>query len=167
MTLLIFVGQIATGIAIDVFVHQQLSLGKIAGGVLILVGLLGMSLGIGLLGLLPGNLFWLAAGAMFIVAVMQVMTNGPIMAVLQAAVAPDMQGRVFSLVSATATAMVPLGLLVAGPVADALGVQSWFLLAGGVGLAIGVAGFFLPAVVHMEDQAAARRAPAAEAAAPA
>ncbi len=41
MTLLIFVGQIATGIAIDVFVHQQLSLGKIAGGVLILVGLLG------------------------------------------------------------------------------------------------------------------------------
>jgi len=41
MTLLIFVGQIATGIAIDVFVHQQRSLGKIAGGVLILVGLLG------------------------------------------------------------------------------------------------------------------------------
>lgn len=41
MTLLIFVGQIATGIAVDVFIHQQLSLGKIGGGVLILVGLLG------------------------------------------------------------------------------------------------------------------------------
>jgi bacterial/archaeal transporter family-2 protein len=41
MTLLIFVGQIATGIAIDVFVHQQFSLGKIAGGALILAGLLG------------------------------------------------------------------------------------------------------------------------------
>jgi bacterial/archaeal transporter family-2 protein len=40
MTLLILVGQIATGIAIDIFVHQQLSLGKIAGGILILVGLL-------------------------------------------------------------------------------------------------------------------------------
>ncbi len=40
MTPLIFGGQIATGIAIDVFVHQQLSIGKIAGGVLILVGLL-------------------------------------------------------------------------------------------------------------------------------
>jgi bacterial/archaeal transporter family-2 protein len=41
MTVLIFVGQIAAGIAIDIFVHQQLALGKIAGGVLILVGLLG------------------------------------------------------------------------------------------------------------------------------
>jgi DHA3 family macrolide efflux protein-like MFS transporter len=118
----------------------------------------GLSLGIGLLGLLPANQFWLAAGAMFIVAMMQVMTNGPIMAVLQTTVAPDMQGRVFSLVTALATAMVPLGLLVAGPVADALGAQSWYLLAGGVGLAIGVAGFFLPPLLHLEDQAAARRA---------
>src|SRR5690349_10160013 len=40
MTLLIFVGQIATGIALDVFVHQQIALGKIAGGALILGGLL-------------------------------------------------------------------------------------------------------------------------------
>jgi transporter family-2 protein len=40
MTLLIFVGQIATGIALDVFVHQQLALGKIAGGALILGGML-------------------------------------------------------------------------------------------------------------------------------
>ena len=41
MTVLIFIGQIAAGIAIDIFVHQELALGKIAGGVLILVGLLG------------------------------------------------------------------------------------------------------------------------------
>ncbi len=40
MTLLIFVGQVGTGIAIDLLAHQQLSLGKIAGGVLILAGLL-------------------------------------------------------------------------------------------------------------------------------
>jgi bacterial/archaeal transporter family-2 protein len=41
MTLLIFVGQIAAGIGIDIVVHQQLALGKIVGGLLILVGLLG------------------------------------------------------------------------------------------------------------------------------
>jgi transporter family-2 protein len=40
MTLLMFVGQITAGIAIDVFAHQQLSLGKIAGAALILAGLL-------------------------------------------------------------------------------------------------------------------------------
>ena len=39
MTLLIFVGQIATGIAIDALVHQRLLLGQVAGGGLILAGL--------------------------------------------------------------------------------------------------------------------------------
>jgi bacterial/archaeal transporter family-2 protein len=39
MTLLIFVGQIATGIAIDALVHQRLVPGKVAGGGLILAGL--------------------------------------------------------------------------------------------------------------------------------
>ena len=154
-------------------------IGLVAGGLLLgvwggfrrrmlttLCGLIGLSLGIGLMGVLPGSLFWLAAVAMFIVAGMQVMTNGPIMAVLQATVAPDMQGRVFSLVTALATAMVPLGLLVAGPVADALGVQSWYLLAGGVGLLMGVGSFFLPPLLHLEDQAAARRAAVVEGAAP-
>ena len=41
MTLLIFGGQIATGLALDVWLQHQLSLGKIVGGVLILAGLLG------------------------------------------------------------------------------------------------------------------------------
>ena len=154
--------------------------GLVAGGLLLgvwggfrkrivttLLGLIGLSLGIGLLGLLPANLFWLAAGAMFITSVMQVLTNGPIMAVLQATVAPDMQGRVFSLVTALATAMVPLGLLVAGPTADALGVQSWYIMACAVGLVMGVAGFFLPALIHLEDRAAAQPAPTAAVAAPA
>jgi transporter family-2 protein len=40
MTLLIFVGQIATGIAIDALAHQRLEPGKLAGGGLILAGLL-------------------------------------------------------------------------------------------------------------------------------
>jgi DHA3 family macrolide efflux protein-like MFS transporter len=77
---------------------------------------------------------------MFIIAMMQVMANGPIMAVLQVTVAPDMQGRVFSLATALANAMVPLGLLLVGPLADALGVQSWYVIAGVVGLIIGVVG---------------------------
>jgi len=59
---------------------------------------------------------------------MQPITNGPIMAIMQATVAPEMQGRVFSLIQAGATAMTPIGLLIGGPVADRFGVQSWFLL---------------------------------------
>jgi DHA3 family macrolide efflux protein-like MFS transporter len=123
-----------------------------------LAGLIGLSLAIGLLGVLPASLFWLAAGAMFVSAAMQALTNGPIMAVLQATVAPDMQGRVFSLVTALATAITPIGLLVSGPLADTLGVQSWYVLAGTVGIIMGVAGFFLPALIHLEDQAGAKSA---------
>ncbi len=40
MTMLIFVGQVGAGVAIDVFLHQQLSFGKVAGSILILAGLL-------------------------------------------------------------------------------------------------------------------------------
>jgi len=51
------------------------------------------------------------------------LTNGPLLAVVQAVVAPDMQGRVFSLINSVSTGMTPLGLAIAGPVADALGVN--------------------------------------------
>ncbi len=36
-----------------------------------------------------------------------------------------MQGRVFTLVGSLASAMAPLGLIVAGPVADAIGCDRW------------------------------------------
>ncbi len=126
-----------------------------------LAGLVGMSLAFGSMGLLPAGLFWVTVVAMFVGAAMQVMTNGPIMAVMQAKVAPDMQGRVFSLVTALATAIAPIGLLVAGPLADTFGVRSWFVVAGLVGAGLGVAGFFIPALVHLEDQRAAGGAPPA------
>lgn len=49
---------------------------------------------------------------------------------MQAVVAPDMQGRVFSLINSVSTGMTPLGLAIAGPVADALGVNIWFIVGG-------------------------------------
>jgi DHA3 family macrolide efflux protein-like MFS transporter len=131
-----------------------------------LAGLIGLSLAFGSMGVLPANAFWLAMGAMFVGAAMQALSNGPIMAVLQATVAPDMQGRVFSVVGALATAISPLGLLVAGPLADAFGVSTWFVVAGSVGVVMGVAGFFIPALVHLEDQAAASGATLAAVAGP-
>jgi MFS transporter, DHA3 family, macrolide efflux protein len=131
-----------------------------------LTALIGLSLSFGLMGLLPANAFWIAVGAMFVASAMQVLTNGPIMALLQATVAPEMQGRVFSLVTALASAMAPIGLLVAGPLADALGVRTWYVVAGSVGVLLGVVGFFIPGLMHLEDQAAATVAGLAEIRAP-
>lgn len=81
---------------------------------------------------------------------MQVFANGPLMAIMQSTVAPDMQGRVFSLLGAGATAMIPLSLLIAGPVADALGIRFWYILGGTLCILMAVIAFFVPAIMDIE-----------------
>jgi DHA3 family macrolide efflux protein-like MFS transporter len=95
---------------------------------------------------------------MFATGFMNVLVNGPFFAMLQAKVAPEMQGRVFTLVGSIAGVMAPLGMAIAGPVADALGVRFWFVLAGGVCALMAVAAFFIPALMHLEDTNGERRA---------
>ena len=72
-----------------------------------------------------------------------------VMAVIQAAVIPEMQGRVFTLIASVAAAMSPLGLIAAGPVADVLGVRTWFIVGGVVTALMGVISFFIPAVTYI------------------
>lgn len=57
----------------------------------------------------------------------------------------------FSLIGSVSSGMTPLGLAIAGPVADALGVNIWFIVGGIVTAAMGLAGFLIPAVVNIED----------------
>ena len=61
------------------------------------MGLIGMGVGILLVGLAPANAFWWALAAIGLAGFMMPLTNGPIMALLQSIVAPEMQGRVFTL----------------------------------------------------------------------
>jgi DHA3 family macrolide efflux protein-like MFS transporter len=116
-----------------------------------LVGLVGMGIGCLALGLLPGTAFTLAVVAMFYLGVINPIVNGPLLAAVQAAVEPEMQGRVFSLIGSVSAAMSPLGLIIAGPLADHLGVQSWFIIGGVVCGLMGIAAFFIPAVMTFED----------------
>ncbi len=116
------------------------------------MGLVGLGLGVLLSGLVPFSQFPLAVLAMGMVGLMSSITNGPIMAVLQSVVAPSMQGRVFTLLSSAAMAMMPLGLAVAGPLADVMGVRTWFVIGGLVTLAAGVGGCFIPSLRQIESQ---------------
>lgn len=116
-----------------------------------MLGLVGMGLGCLALGLLPPTYFTLAVVTMFYLGVINPIVNGPLMAAVQAVVAPEMQGRIFSLIGSVSGAMSPIGLLIAGPVADQLGVQSWFQIGGVVCVLMGLAGFFVPAVMTFED----------------
>ncbi len=119
-----------------------------------LMGLVGMGIGVLVLGLVPPEGFVLALAAMFFAGTMNPITNGPVFAIIQARVRPEFQGRVFTAIGSIAGAMMPLGTAIAGPVADWLGVQVWFLLGGAVCTLMGVASFFVPAILDMEDQMA-------------
>ncbi len=116
-----------------------------------MVGIIGIGIGIAGIALVPANLFVLAMISVGISTAMMPFANGPLGAIMQAKVRPDMQGRVMSLVNSAATAMSPLGLLIAGPVSDVIGIRSWYLIAGLATIVMGLLGFSLPAVMHIED----------------
>jgi DHA3 family macrolide efflux protein-like MFS transporter len=115
------------------------------------VGIIGIGLGVILTGLVPAGFFYLLLAANFLLGFSQVMANGPIHAIFQSAIVPDMQGRVFSLINAGATAMMPLSLLVAGPIADWLGVRVWYIFGGGLCILMTVAALFIPAIMNIEQ----------------
>jgi len=116
-----------------------------------LAGLIGMGAATLFIGLAPATAFWLALSSMFAAGFMNVMCNGPLNAVFQSKVAPDMQGRVFMLIGSVTGAMSPLGMAIAGPVSDALGVRFWFVVAGTVCVLMGIAASFVPALMNLEN----------------
>jgi DHA3 family macrolide efflux protein-like MFS transporter len=116
-----------------------------------LFGVIVLGIGMAMIGFVPSGAILLAIGLMFITGLTMPIVNGPIFAVMQATVPPDMQGRVFTLLGSASAAMAPLGLIIAGPVADKFGVQTWYIIGGVVTAAMGLIGFFMPAVLNVED----------------
>ena len=62
-----------------------------------------------------------------------------------------MQGRVITVALNGTAATDPVGLAIAGPLADILGVRIWYVLGGIVTIAMGVGSFFAPAIMHIEE----------------
>jgi len=146
-------------------IEAGMGIGVIVGGLLLgawggfrrriftsLLGVIGIGLGTLFVGLVPASAFPLTVVLIGVTGLMMSFANGPLMAILQATVAPSMQGRVFSLLTSGATAMMPLGLIAAGPLADVIGVRTWFVIAGVVTLAAGVGGLFIPSLVNLEQE---------------
>jgi DHA3 family macrolide efflux protein-like MFS transporter len=147
------------------WVESAMGAGMIVGGTLLglwggfsrkiltsLVGLMGMGAGTLILALAPASAIFLAVGGALLVGLMTPITMGPFFAIIQSKVEPDMQARVFSLLSSVGTGIAPLGLMIAGPVADRVGIQAWFLLGGILCIFMAVTGLFIPAVMNMEKQ---------------
>ena len=110
------------------------------------------------LGLIPASALPVAASAWFLVGVMSSTINGTSMAILQATVPPALQGRVFAVQWSCVTAMSPVGLAVAGPLADAFGPPIWYVIAGVSHAAIGLLALFVPTLIRIEDRAVEKAA---------
>jgi MFS transporter, DHA3 family, macrolide efflux protein len=116
-----------------------------------LSGVTGVGLGVVLFGLTPANMFSLLLSAGFLQGFAVVFANGPLQAIFQSSIAPEVQGRVFSLLGAGSAAMMPLGLLIAGPVADWLGVQFWYIIGGAICILTTIVASFIPAIMSIEQ----------------
>ena len=100
-------------------------------------------------GVAPSNMYLLAVAGMALFGFLNPLINGPIMAVMQAKVEPELQGRVFTLLNAGAGLASPLGLIIAGPVADATNNQLWFIIGGIATILTGLVTFFVPNILAM------------------
>ncbi len=116
-----------------------------------LIGLGLEGIGVAIIGLAPESGLGLAIGAIFVAGFMNPLVNGPFQALLQTIVVPEMQGRVFTLLGSLSSAMMPLSLAVAGPIADTIGLQSWYIVGGAVMALTAVGALFVPVIVGLED----------------
>ena len=116
------------------------------------LGLVLMGMSTAVVGLVPSDLFLVGLIANSIVGFLLPIINGSFGATLQAAIAPEMQGRVFAFILSAAMLVSPLALVIAGPFADAFGIQIWFLIAGISCVIMGMFGFFSSDVMRMENR---------------
>jgi len=90
--------------------------------------------------------------------------DGPILAIIQDVVTPEMQGRVLTLTISVSAAMAPLGLMIAGPAADMFGVQRWYIICGILTLLLGFGALFIPAITRIEEDMRTETSPGSAAA---
>lgn len=100
------------------------------------IGLLGATSALS--GALPPGGFWIFVVCCFFMGISGTLISVPIMAYTQETIAPEMMGKVFSLLMAAMTLAMPVGLLVAGPVSESVGVDVWFFWSGVALVATGI-----------------------------
>lgn len=100
------------------------------------IGLLGLTTAIS--GALPQTGFWIFVMCCFFMGGSGTFFNVPLMAYIQQSTPPEIMGKVFSLFMTVMTLAMPIGLLVAGPVCEIVGVNTWFFGSGIVMIGAGI-----------------------------
>lgn len=84
-----------------------------------------------LLGIVPN--FWIYCGIMAIAGIAMPLFNTPTTVLLQEKVDEDYLGRVFGVFTMISTSMMPLGMLIFGPISDVIDIE-WLLIGTGIAM---------------------------------
>jgi DHA3 family macrolide efflux protein-like MFS transporter len=106
--------------------------------------------------LTPGNMLLLAAGWWFLSGATFSTGQVPFTAMLQTIVPNQMQGRVLSLLNTVMGAAGPIGLAIAGPLGEAIGVRGVFLVGGALSALVCALAFLSKDLMRIEDAQRAR-----------
>ncbi len=75
--------------------------------------------------------------------------RGRLQALVQSAVEPSLQGRVFTLMDSASVVVAPLSVWIAGVLFDLVGAQAWYVGGGLAAVLIGLAGFATPVILNL------------------
>ena len=140
-------------------------IGMIAGGILISVNplfkkrivtlLISFIISCGtvaLTALAPSNALWLATIWWTLSGITFSTGNAPMMAIIQTSVPNQIQGRVLSLMTTVMGLAGPIGLAIAGPLGDVIGVRGVFIVGGTLSAIVCALGFFSSRLMQIETK---------------
>jgi DHA3 family macrolide efflux protein-like MFS transporter len=147
------------------WVESAIGIGVILGGALLsiwggfeskiltsLMGVMGLGIGTLIIGLAPSSAILMTIGGALFLGLMNPIANGPIFALIQSTVKPDMQARIFSLITSLCGGMAMIGSMIAGLVTDQIGIKALFLPGGSLCILIGLVGSCILAVMNKEEK---------------
>ena len=109
-----------------------------------------ISLSTGLLGIcslvagfMPSNLFWGFCVIVFIMGMTGMGFNIPFTAYIQRSVPAENLGKVISFVTSVMSFAAPIGMFIAGPVSEIIGINRWMSIAGIVMILVGLLSYML------------------------
>lgn len=138
------VGMLLGGAIVAVIVPER----KI---VWILIGSTLTCLSLSFVAFTPPTLFWVAAIWWLVNGITFILLNAPLTALLQTTVPNQFQGRVLSLLNTIMALAAPIGLALATPLGEIIGIRYLFVVAGIGGGIVSLLGFFSPSLRKIDD----------------
>ncbi|GLC29568.1 MFS transporter [Clostridium omnivorum] len=110
---------------------------------MISIGILSLGICSLIEGLLPSNAFLIFCIVVFIMGTTGMLTNIPFTAYVQRTIPQENLGKVLSLITSVMSFAAPVGMFIAGPISDIIGISNWMILAGTLMLIVGTLCYLL------------------------